>query len=109
MLPFLRLQVRARRILRDSSVLDVHDAVGKFEDAIIVRDHHDGASALVCELAQDFHHRAARCGIERGRRLIGQHDSRIAGERTGDRDTLFLSAAQVGRQGVEFVREAHLR
>ena len=46
-------------------------------------------------------------GVERGGRLVEEHDLRIHGERTGNRDTLLLTSGQLGRVVVRAISKPH--
>ena len=57
--------------------------------------HHDAASVLDCELAEQPGDLAAVAGIEVGRRFVGEDDTRIVREGAGDRHPLLLAARKL--------------
>src|SRR5262249_28200776 len=63
----------------------------------IVSDHADGR-ALFMELAKQFHHCFAICGIQIPGGLVGQQNCGVSGNCAGDRHSLLLSARKLGRQ-----------
>ncbi len=73
----------------------------------LVRDD-EHRHALRRELAHDGQHLAPQLGIERGGRLVEQHDLRLHGERACDGDALLLAAGQPRRIDVALVGQADL-
>ena len=60
----------------------VHDPVGAVEQALIVGDDQDGRPlGPVGEVAEQSHHDRARGGVERGRRLVGEHEQGAVDQR----------------------------
>ena len=90
-------------------VFEMDDAIGIAEHAAVVRDDDDGAAAFGGQPLQELHYAMTALGIERGRRLVGQHDRRVARDGARDGDALLLPATEIGRIGIALVREAHLR
>ncbi|MFN7976644.1 MAG: hypothetical protein U0P30_00820 [Vicinamibacterales bacterium] len=70
-------------------------------------DDHHGAPPLGGQRAQQVHHELPARRVERGGGLVGEDDRRIAGQSPRDRDTLLLTAGEVGGQAVRLVGEAH--
>ncbi|MNU09164.1 hypothetical protein D3C72_2555740 [compost metagenome] len=56
-----------------------------------MRDQYDGLPAIV-KILEDLHNLAAGPRIQRSGRLIRQQDYRVSDERSGNGDTLLLSA-----------------
>src|SRR6266851_7121041 len=79
----------------EAAVFHLHQTIAVAEHPVVVRHDRDRATALAREPLQEVHDRAPAAGVERGGGLVGEDDRRIAGERTGDRDTLLLAAAEV--------------
>jgi hypothetical protein len=51
-------------------------AVGKLEDAVVMRNDHGRALVLVRQLDDQVHHLPTALGVERRRRLVGQKERR---------------------------------
>ena len=60
-----------------------------------MRDHHQRAAALVDRVAQQREHVAARPGVQRAGRLVGEDHVGLPDERAGDRDALLLAAREL--------------
>ena len=82
------------------------DAVGEIEHAIrigrgerVVGHHHHGLAERVDDVAQQVEDLAARAGVQRAGRLVGEHHLRAREQRAGDRDALLLAAGQLARAG----------
>ena len=71
-------------------------SVGVRRSDRVVRDHHNGVSVVVDELAQEGKHAAARASVKRSGRLVGEHDLGPGDERSRDRDPLLLAARELG-------------
>src|SRR5690606_36072164 len=66
----------------------------------------DGRDAeLAADLLQVAHHDVAGRRVERGDRLVGQHDLGFLGERPGDAHPLALATGQVGGPYVRLVED----
>ena len=102
------------KISSGRALLDDHAAVHE--------DHPVGDLAGKAHLVGDDHHRHARrrpagcmtvehladhLGVERGGRLVEEHDVRVHRQRAGDGHALLLPAGKLRRVGVRLVREAH--
>mgnify|MGYP001826202426 CR=1 FL=1 len=59
-----------------------------------VRDHDDGRAAIV-DLPEQVQHAVCHVRVEVTRRLVGQQESWLPGERSGNRDALLLAARQL--------------
>ena len=82
----------------------IHDehVVGDFgDDAEIVRDEDDRHAAGVAQLAEDFEDLGLDRDVERGGRLVGNEQLRIAGECHRDHDALLLAARHLMRVGID--------
>ena len=103
------LRVRDHRVgeRREPAVLEVQDAVGDVEDAVVVGDEQDRRAALARERLHAIDDFAARRLVERGRRLVGEHHGRLADERARDRDALALAAGELLGTLVRVLAEAH--
>src|SRR5882672_7251974 len=77
------------------------------EIGVVRRDDH-GRAVLCGEPGEEVDDLAAGSSVEVPGRLVREHDSRLHGERTGDRDALLLAAGQVPRQVVRSAGEADL-
>ena len=74
------------------------DAVGDLgDDAEIVGDEEHAHAALALELAQQVEDLRLDGDVERGRRLVGDEQRRVAGERHGDRGALAHAAGELVR------------
>src|SRR5262245_24371046 len=76
----------------DATVLDAHDTVGVAQRARIVRDRQYTAMLLFGDAREKRHHRMAILAVERGRRLVGQHDGWRRCDGAGHRHALLLTA-----------------
>ena len=77
------------------AVLEVDDAVGDVEDAVVVGDQQHRDALLLGEVVHQVHHLAAGLLVERGGGLVGQDQARAAGEGARDRHALALSAREL--------------
>ena len=71
----------------------------------VVRDHDDRAPVLV-KLVEVAHHLLTCIAVEIARRLIGQDDLRIVGERPRERDTLLLPLTHFRRTVIGSIGQA---
>ena len=78
------------------------DPVGQVaDDAEVVGDEQVARPALGLQLGQQVEDRGLDRDVERARRLVGDDDPRVAGERPGDRHALLEAARQLARLEVE--------
>src|ERR1700685_279137 len=92
---WLRGNFHLARVACNHSIFNPDGAVGELQHARIVSDDDHGSSAFMRQIAHDFHDFAPGLRIERGGGLVCQNDLRIAGDRSGDRDALLLTTAEV--------------
>jgi hypothetical protein len=71
-----------------------------------VRDHHHG-HAFLGQAHHHVQHLAHHLGVERGGRLVEQHDDRVHRQRAGDRHALLLAAGQLAGELVLVRHQAH--
>jgi hypothetical protein len=69
-----------------------HDTIGVGRGDRVVGDHHHRLAGIVHDLAQQREDLAPGAGVQRARRLVGEHDLGPADERAGDRHALLLAA-----------------
>ena len=67
------------------------------DDPEIMRHEQHRQPELLCQLAQQDEDLLLRGDVERGGRLVGDHQRRIAGERCGDQQALPLAAGELVR------------
>ena len=79
---------------RDAAVLEVQDAIRDVEDPVVVGHEQDRRALFLRQRLHPVDDLAARDAVERGGRLVGEHDGRIAHERPRDRDALPLAARE---------------
>jgi hypothetical protein len=88
------------------------DAAGHFgDDAHIVRNQDQRHAAFPLQSAQQIQNLGLDRHVERGGRLIGDEQARIAGDRHGDHHALIHAARQLMRKILEPARgggNAHL-
>ena len=78
------------------------DAVGDLgDDAHVVGDEQDADTALVGEVAEELQDLRLHGHVERRRRLVGDQELGIAGQRGRDHDALALAAGELVRIGLE--------
>ena len=87
------------RAVFDLLALEHHEhVVGDLGDhAQVVRDEDDRHAALVAELAEDFEDLGLDRDVERGRRLVGDQQLRVAREGHRDHHALLLPARHLVR------------
>ena len=100
--------LRVREDVEHGAVLDFFAAVhhehvvGDFGDhAEVVRDEEDRHAALVAELAEDVEDLGLDRDVERGGRLVGDQQLRIAREGHRDHHALLLAAGHLMRVGID--------
>ncbi len=75
-----------------------HDAVGEVrDDPHVVGDEEDGRPELVTATAQQVEDLGLHGDVERGRRLVGDDEPGVEGERHRDHDALLLAARELVR------------
>lgn len=88
-------QRRGRTVVDDLATVQRHGAGaildGEFD---LVQGHDDGATPLAVHFRQQFHHVAGGFRIERGDRLVGEHDPGFLHQAAGQRGALLLAAGQ---------------
>ena len=91
-----------RRALHDLAGIHHHDLVADLrDDAEIVGDQHDRGAAFVLQLAHQLEDLRLDRDVERCRRLVGDQELRIAGERHRDHHALAHAAGELVRIFVE--------
>ena len=70
--------------------------------------HHDHGHALGSQRLHDAQHLAHQFRVERGSRLVEQHQTRFHGDGAGDGDALLLAAGQARRVVGHLVGQSHL-
>ena len=94
----LTLQVGAWRDLEHRArVEDVDPAADRERDAQVVRDQDETHPTRLLHAAQQREDLLLRRHVERGRRLVGDQQLGIAGERGRDRDALLHAARELER------------
>ena len=71
------------------------------DDAEVVRDQHQRHAALALQAQQQGEHLRLHGDVERGRRLVGDEQARVAGDRHRQHDALAHAARELVREGVE--------
>ncbi len=94
-------------LLHDHAAVHEHDLIGDLarEADLMGDDHH--RHAFLGEGQHDVEHLAHQFGIERGRRLVEQHDLRLHRQRACDGDALLLATGKLRRVVVETFAHAH--
>ena len=91
-----RVELGRRVALADPPVADDRDPVGERERLVLVVGDEDRRRARVAQHpAHVVAHRRAQARVERGERLVQQHERRVDGERPGERDALLLAAREL--------------
>ena len=76
----------------DAAIIHLRDAVGVFENAVVVRDDDDRATGLAGHVMKQLHdHRAVLC-IERGGGFITDDEPWLMHHGAGNGDALLLAA-----------------
>jgi hypothetical protein len=84
------MRVRLLELL-EAAVLEPEDAVGDVADAVVVGDDDNRAVLRLRDIVEELDNFVAVAGVEVGRRLVGEDELRIVGERAGDGDALALA------------------
>lgn len=79
-------------LFHDHAAVHEHDLIGHLTREADLMRHDDHRHAFTGEFEHDVEHLAHQFGVERGGRLVEQHDLRLHGERAGDGHTLLLAA-----------------
>ena len=88
--------------LDDLAALHDVDALGHLaDDAEVVGDEQHGHAHLALQLLQQLEDLRLDGHVERRRRLVGDQQVGLVGERHGDHDALALAARQLVREGIE--------
>ena len=107
-----RRRGRRRQVADDLAVRQEHDLVGVAGRVGVVGHHHDRLGELVDGAAHERQQLGRGMRVQLARRLVGEHDRRMAGERPGRGDPLLLAAGELARpvaQAIaEFERADHL-
>ena len=91
-----------RAFLDDLAALHDVDALGHLaHDAEVVRDEQHRHAHLALQLPQQLEDLRLDGDVERRRRLVGDQQVGLVGERHGDHDALALAARELVREGVE--------
>ena len=75
----------------------MNQPVGQLDDAMVMRHHHDRGAVLDGQILEQADDIAGRVRVERGGRLVGQHQFGAVGERARNRHPLALSPRQRAR------------
>ena len=87
-------------LLDQQALLHHRHAVGKAAHQVqVVRDQQHGHAVVALQITQQIENLATQAHVERGRRLVGQQQLRLAGQRHGDHGALALAATQLVRVG----------
>ncbi len=98
--PRRRQDIGGRPALDDAAAAQHDDLVGHVGDhAQIVRDHDDGQLVVALQPAQQVEHHGLGGHVERRRRLVGNHQRRVADHRHGDNGALAQAARELERIG----------
>ena len=90
-----------RAELDDAPGIHHRDPVADFrDDAEIVGDEQDRGALLAPQIVEQAEHLRLDRDVERGRRLVGDQDAGIVGERHGDADPLAHAAGKLVRIAV---------
>ncbi len=102
-----------RRLLDDAAGIHHHHLVGHFgDDAQVVRDQDDRRASLLLQALHQVEDLGLDRHVQRGRRLVGDQQARLAGQRHRDHRALAHAARELVRVLVEALlrrRNAHLR
>ena len=92
--------------LDDEPVAHADDAVADGADLGVVRDEHDGLTALLVEAAQERQHVGRHRRVEVSGRLVGKDQGRLVHQAARDRDALLLAAGELHRPMVRALGQA---
>ena len=103
----MRKKIAGRRGLHDLARVHEDDAVGYGAgETHLVRDD-DHGHAFVSELDHDIEHFPDHLRVERGGRLVEQHQLRLHAQRPRDRNPLLLPAGELRRIFRRLLRNTH--
>ena len=112
----LRLRQRAEKLLRagqdgvrearEAPLLEVNQAVGNVEYAVVMGHQQDRAPIPLGQLMEALDDFAPRLLVERRRRLVGEDDTRAPGESASDGDPLLLPGGELVRVFTRVLFEA---
>ena len=89
-----------RRLLDDPAGVHDRDLVGHLgDDAEVVRDDHDGRAELALQALDQLEDLRLDGHVERGRRLVGDQQLRVVGQRHRDHRALAHAAGELVRVG----------
>src|SRR5579884_1118912 len=92
----------------DLTLAEADDAVGVLAGVVqLVQVDHRGDAVVVVDLAQIAQHHARGLRVEAGDGLVGQHDARPLGQRSGNSHTLLLATRERVGAHVGLVLDAH--
>ena len=83
-------------MLGDDAVVHHDDLVGQVDDALLVRDDHQGGLLFVVELAEGVGEPGEGPQVDAGLRLVEDHEAGVPGQDGGDLDALDLAAGEGG-------------
>ena len=98
--------IRIERAVEDPAVRHVHDAARSLRQLGVVGHGHD-RPALLHEGLEELEDDIRRRRVEVARRLVGDEQGRVVGQRTGDRDALLLPTGGARRQLACLIGHAH--
>jgi len=82
--------------------------VGERGQVGVMSDEQQCRAARALDAQQQVHDVTAGRRIQIAGRLVGEHDDRIVGQRTGERDALLLAARELRRVMVSAIGQSHL-
>ena len=97
-----REEARRRPALDDPARVHHRDVVAHLgDDPQVVRDDDDGHPELVLQPHDELEDLRLHRDVERGRRLVGDQEARLVGERHRDHRALAHAAGELVREGVD--------
>jgi hypothetical protein len=90
-------------LANDPSILDMNDAIRKWQDTRIMRHNQHRVSPFPGDFSKDRHDRLAILAVQRGRGLVRQYDGWGPDNGAGDCDPLLFPAAEFARKRRYFV------
>ena len=88
-------EIIRRALFENLAVGHEHDLVGHLAREAHLMGHAQHGHAFMGKFDHDIEHLIDHFRIERGGRLVEQHDLRLHGERSGDGHALLLAAGQL--------------